>query len=354
MNKEELVELFKKVIYSSIPLKRDEVDLSSFPEAEQLLDDLISLRDFILCMVNGHLKCSMKVNGCIAGGLKALQSNFKHLIWQTKKIADGDLSQRVDFMGDFSEAFNYMAERFSDGIELLQNRTQELKESNEALMQEIQSRKETEKLLEESNERYKVLATQDPLTGLFNRRYFMSMGIKELSRSRRHSLGISFVMFDIDFFKRVNDMYGHSVGDGAIKHVANILKSNMRTEDLICRYGGEEFLVLMPDTSLKGAIAAVENIRKKIEKTPCLFNIENEDKDISITVSGGLVEADMSNRLISVDESLEKILSDYINEADKALYQAKENGRNRVYYIKDQEFFNASPEAEALIAEPIS
>lgn len=162
----------------------------------------------------------------------------------------------------------------------------------------------------------KHLSVTDALTGLYNRRHFDNMIEREFLRAKRYSNDLSVALMDIDFFKKVNDTYGHLCGDYVLKEVAYLTLETFRKTDMVFRYGGEEILVILTETPLEKAIIPLERLRKSIENYP--FNYDGQD--IRITVSIG---AEAINPEISDFEEL-------IGSADKALYQAKENGRNKV------------------------
>ena len=162
-----------------------------------------------------------------------------------------------------------------------------------------------------------IEATTDPLTGLFNRRFFFKLADKYLSESIRHSKPLSLIMLDIDFFKEINDKYGHPIGDKVIQFIASKTKSLLRKEDIIARVGGEEYLVLLPNTSGKAAELIAEKIRAYID---------------SESVFGdwtGIIYPKISLGVSTYTEG-----DFYFNEiyarSDKALYQAKFTGRNKV------------------------
>lgn len=159
-------------------------------------------------------------------------------------------------------------------------------------------------------------ATHDYLSGIFNRRAFFMIGEKLLSNNKRNKKPSSIIMIDIDKFKAVNDKYGHAVGDVAIQHVARITKGNIRSSDVLARFGGEEFVIFLPETDVHGAVTLAEKIRKKINETALSVKKEN----ITISASFGV-----SASLLS-DDSLELL----IQKADDRLYVAKESGRNKV------------------------
>jgi diguanylate cyclase (GGDEF)-like protein/PAS domain S-box-containing protein len=172
--------------------------------------------------------------------------------------------------------------------------------------------------------KYKDKATKsitDPMTGLYNRAYFeefiknQDSALASLPAESDHR-NLSAIMGDIDFFKKINDKYGHPAGDYVIKTVADIMKAGFRKTDVVCRYGGEEFLVLLPASDLEGAAIAAEKVRQNIET----FRFEFEGKHIPVSMSMGVSQ-------FIVGKELGK---DLIARADAALYSSKQNGRNRV------------------------
>ena len=158
-------------------------------------------------------------------------------------------------------------------------------------------------------------ATTDPLTDLFNRRHFFELADRELERSRRLKSELSFIMLDIDFFKLVNDKFGHLTGDSALISLSKILKDALRKVDFCCRFGGEEFVLCLPDTPSQGAWEVAERIRTQVACTPLQTETGQE---VYIQVSLGIAS---SKR----EQNVEIILK----RADEALYQAKESGRNQ-------------------------
>ncbi|MFA5679615.1 MAG: diguanylate cyclase [Pseudomonas sp.] len=170
--------------------------------------------------------------------------------------------------------------------------------------------------LEAANAQLQELALYDGLTGLLNRRHWETCLEREFARHTRYNNPASLVMFDIDHFKHLNDTYGHQAGDEVIRQVAQITREMVRDTDYAGRYGGEEFVVLLPDTPVDGAAQFAERLRKAIEQ----LQITHEQQPLSCSVSIGVA-------LIRADMTHYKTL---IEEADKALYQAKSAGRNQV------------------------
>jgi len=161
------------------------------------------------------------------------------------------------------------------------------------------------------------MALTDSLTGLYNRRGLFEIGNLEFSRSRRSKRPFSVVMVDIDHFKRVNDLYGHAIGDQALQGLAGHLRSITRDFDIVGRYGGEEFVLLLSETNLESASGVAERLREVVEKMP----IQTDVGGLRMTISLGVTEYASANT-----PSLETLIA----RADKALYLAKEKGRNRV------------------------
>lgn len=166
------------------------------------------------------------------------------------------------------------------------------------------------------------LSIIDPLTGLYNRRYMMNQLKQFLNRSARGDAPVSIAAFDIDHFKVVNDTYGHDAGDVVIQEFARRLKENVRPMDIVCRHGGEEFLVIMPGTTGDMACTAAERIRRSVAGQ--LFHVDEANLTLNITVSAGVATEEVAG-----DQSSD----DLLKRADEALYKAKNAGRNRVESI---------------------
>jgi len=160
------------------------------------------------------------------------------------------------------------------------------------------------------------LATQDPLTGVANRRYFFERAHQEFTRSKRQSIPLSIVEMDIDYFKQINDQYGHPAGDEVLKSLCAVSQPLLREVDTFARLGGEEFAVLLPDTDMKGATRLAERLLQSIAAT----NLSFEGSQFKCTISVGVATLKLEDA--SIDDCLLR--------ADRAMYNAKRNGRNRV------------------------
>lgn len=162
------------------------------------------------------------------------------------------------------------------------------------------------------------LSLVDQLTGLYNRRFMLAQLKSWMHRAQSGGYPVSIAAFDIDYFKRINDAYGHQAGDQVLKEFAERLGMNVRPKDLVCRPGGEEFLVILPETELEKALQGAERIRQAISGRS--FRLEEQGIDVKITVSAGVATSGPGN------ETLAELLED----ADRALYRAKQLGRNRI------------------------
>jgi diguanylate cyclase (GGDEF)-like protein len=160
-----------------------------------------------------------------------------------------------------------------------------------------------------------TLATTDGLTGLYNHRRFQEKLSEEFKRLSRYSSPVSLILSDIDYFKKVNDTYGHPVGDLVLKGVSEIIREEIRDMDVPARYGGEEFAVILPGTDAEG----VKNIAERLRKAVMDKTFFADDKSLKVTMSLGIATAPVDAK--SKEELIEK--------ADQALYNAKHSGRNR-------------------------
>ena len=160
------------------------------------------------------------------------------------------------------------------------------------------------------------LSVTDPLTGLYNRRHFETTIEREFLRAQRYKSDLSIALMDVDFFKKINDTYGHLCGDYVLREIAYLTLENFRKTDFVFRYGGEEIVILLTETPLDKAVIPIERLRKAIEEYPFCYDCNSMKITVSIGVEG-------------FNENIETP-DDMLNNADKALYLAKERGRNQV------------------------
>ena len=193
-----------------------------------------------------------------------------------------------------------------------------------ARMEALLRSSELVRRLEVQTELLSKLAAFDDLTGVYNRRSMFHHLEAELSRCRRYGRSLGVLMVDIDHFKRVNDEYGHLVGDQALRWVATTLQNELRSMDFLCRYGGEEFCAILPETNRPGVQRAGERLRAAIERT--LFSQSDVQISLSVSVGGASWAAEESNEF-----------PDLMARADAALLEAKRNGRNQVRVASDDQ-----------------
>ncbi len=210
--------------------------------------------------------------------------------------------------------------------EKLSQLSRDLKSTIVKVKREInKTRKELEKSaqtinhLKEELEKLKEKTIIDELTQILNRRGIMEFLTREYARSKRFKSPLSVLMIDIDDFKKVNDTYGHTVGDKVLKTIAQILKTKLRATDVVGRYGGEEFLVVLPETDLQAALTVAEKLRTEVAKKTFKY----KDQVFKVTISLGAAQ-------LKEGESIEEL----INRADQALYTSKRSGKNRTTLAK--------------------
>jgi diguanylate cyclase (GGDEF)-like protein len=261
---------------------RIDPDLAENPSFKKLRAFLEDLRALSYALSKGDLQMFAYSKGFVLSNLKALQANLRHLTWQTKQVANGDFSQRVEFLGEFSDSFNEMAAK-----------------------------------LEQSTETLKKHANVDFLTQIPNRRSAVQYLERTHALFKRHGRPYSVLMFDIDHFKSVNDAYGHDAGDKVLQTMSLTMRDLFRETDMFARFGGEEFIAILPETDVCGAAVIAEKVRLAFESAP----IELADGTIlHKTVSIGVGEASLG------DSDFLKV----IGRSDEALYEAKTSGRNRI------------------------
>ena len=216
------------------------------------------------------------------------------------RVATGDLEVQLPVVshsevGYLTDAFNHMVARLRQGQE-------ELATIN--------------KTLTEKNKELELLSITDSLTGLYNRKHFMEVLGKEVTRAKRHKHPLSVMMIDIDHFKKYNDTFGHQAGDNLLKKIGGIFMESLRSVDYASRYGGDEFIVLLPEVGSGGVFEVAERIRERVDAEA----LSSDAERVSVTVSIGVAAFPEHG------ENAETIIA----SADGALYHAKRSGRNRV------------------------
>lgn len=257
----------------------------------------VVLLDFVLPDINGNEICRWLKHDKETRGIP--------IIMLTVKNTTEDKVSSFEAGAD-----DYLAKPFSE-MELNARIYAALR--TKALQDELRQKN---RQLEEMLTKVEALAITDPLTGLYNRRRFEAVLENEFHRMMRYKLPLSCVMMDIDHFKSVNDTYGHKTGDSVLREIAEVLRRSIRAVDTPARWGGEEFIVLLPQTGKKDAMMVAQRLLQSVSQHP-FTELPNKE----VTVSIGLASAPDS----SID-SIEKL----IHASDEALYNAKRNGRNRI------------------------
>ena len=260
-----------------------------------------------------HIWVSVLIVGAIAilAALRIAQSILKPvkgLALGARRINEGLVGVKIprgagDEVGMMIETFNEMAMKITLSQAELQYKNKMLNSKNDELQ---------EKTLQ-----LEKLSVTDGLTGLFNHRHFWNLMNTEMTQVSLNQGNLALVLIDLDDFKRVNDKYGHSVGDVLLKTVADVLRDAVRDTDIVARYGGEEFAIMLPDTDESGVQNVAEKLRAAVETIR--FNVPDTDITLKVTVSIG-VSVFRGNR------------REFFNAADRALYQSKAAGKNCVHY----------------------
>ncbi len=225
-----------------------------------------------------------------------------------------------DEFGQLAESFNILSDRLNDVNLKLQSKIELADKQLVATNQQLRIQSEELKVI---NDNFKKLSNTDDLTGLCNRRHFEELMYNELETARRHGDSNSVIIFDIDYFKNVNDTYGHPCGDSVLRDVSTLLKERMRKTDFLCRLGGEEFVVLCKRAEKESAMKIAEDMRKTVEGTQFTF----AESVINITISLGVATMGPDDKFNDPDLAY--------RQADQAVYFSKKNGRNCSTHFND-------------------
>lgn len=269
-------------------------------------------QEFINLLAEGNLNIEAPPRNYLISPFKQLQGNLRHLLWLTKEITKGDYKQNVSFLGDFSVAFNAMIKSLKEKDEKIDQEKVKLKKAKEEIEEKNSQLRKKNQMLTNINLLLEEKTFRDSLTNLYNHQYINKILEIEVEKAKLTGQKFSVMMLDLDYFKKVNDNFGHQVGDEVLAFLADVLRKNVRKSDIIGRYGGEEFTIILPGASVKQAKEIAERIRSFVEKATFA------NKELKLTISIGVVEYDGGNA------------KTILNKADDLLYKAKNNGRNRV------------------------
>jgi diguanylate cyclase (GGDEF)-like protein len=264
-----------------LPLPPDYSDAA----VAELHEMLLELRSLATNMLKGNLAPPVKYKGYMTGVMKSLQAHLQSISLQAQAASQNGPgpAKAADSRGDFAEPFNAMTQQFMDA----------------------------KKQLEEANQILKLSLDTDTLTGLYNFSFLMKILENEIERSRRYNEPLSIVLLDIDNFMKINDSYGYRVGDAVLEQTATLMRQILRPSDNAGRYGGGEFMLILPNTDHDGACALAERVRSHIAATPCT------ESNLNVTISAGIAKWE-NHKLV-----------DLIQEAHGALRAAKHKRKNK-------------------------
>lgn len=261
-------------------------------EVRALYLQIYELRQAMKALSDGELDVTVGACGCIAMYLRSIIEMLRGIERAIKELAKGEGEPELPRLGELSACFELIGRTLQEDRKLIS--------------------------------KYRNLSLTDTLTGLPNRRGFQALVEKGFARACRKGRVLSFIMADIDRFKAVNDLHGHEVGDEALRMVARRLLSCLRAEDVCCRYGGEEFLIMLYDTDLSQAVLVAERLRKSVAGKAFIA----DGRTLHVTVSLGAAEVAMRENSKLSDCRAEILRA--VRRSDACLYKAKEAGRNRV------------------------
>lgn len=271
---------------------------------ENAYAELVMLRRVTTALVGG-LMLSVGLLAYLFG--HALVRPVRRLSEEAARVAGGNLDVDIPVTG-FSEV-SYLTQVFNHMVSSLRYGREKLSDANKALL--------------ETNKELHQLSITDGLTGLLNRKHILELLDREISRSRRYGHPVSVLMLDIDHFKNINDTYGHQTGDIVMRRLADLFCETVRENDLVGRYGGEEFLILLPDSATQSGVQTAQRIRKRVQD----LKIDASGENVSVTVSIGI------SSFPQYGQNADAVIC----AADAALYQAKSNGRNQVVISETKE-----------------
>ena len=318
-----VLQYVEKILNAATPPELPE----EFSEDEAFVgfhEKMVALRETMLSFARGNLSTQITQKGVIGGSCKALQSNLRHITWKVQQVEIGDFSQRVDFLGDFSAAFNKMASQLDSTVRTLHEKEEVLTTLAVSLQEEAKRRSATLEQLRKSEAEYKYLAQHDPLTGTLNRRFFFSLAESKIESCTALRFDSCVCLLDVDFFKAFNDKYGHIEGDRALNHVVEHSRRALRKSDIMGRYGGEEFIFFFADADIEMGRTIAERIRSAISQNPFSLN-----DGTPVTLQASLGVACLLAQW-GKNYSYNRLLEHGVGLADVALYQSKRQGRNKV------------------------
>lgn len=307
--------------------------IDSDRESNQLLADLMALYNYEIILAESREEALQLVNGISCDALLIsldMQSGGFELSQEILKL-NGYEDVPLTFVTAEEYDFALVMEGQFYGALFLQTKPY----SEVQLLAQLSTMVRVKFLQDELKERMEELdrlASTDPLTGLYNRRMFFRRMDEEVARAGRTASPMCLIYVDIDHFKDINDVYGHSSGDAVLQQISRTMTRILRRGDVLGRIGGEEFLILLPDTTGVAGQRIAERLRQRVEHA----TIYSGDRKLNVTVSAGV---------FSAADPVGLSIDDMVRVADQALYEAKETGRNKVVYRGENDSAPASPES---------
>jgi diguanylate cyclase (GGDEF)-like protein len=288
-------------VYILVDLGQVHLEQNNLDQAEQVLNSALEVSEKME-MRNEQARCHLYLSQIFERRV-----NFEKALEHYKKFQS--LRESISGEGALKQL---AALRVSHQIETAQRDAEIHRLQKEKLQIELDEHKRIHAILED-------LATRDPLTNLFNRRHFLTLAEQEWKRAMRYKRPLSALMMDVDHFKQINDQHGHASGDKALTTVANVIRSTLRATEIAGRYGGDEFVVLLPETSPENGLL----VAKRICQTITDYTISSDVGVIELTSSIGVASFTKENHMVT------RSLSELLSHADKALYHAKKAGRGQ-------------------------
>ena len=291
---------------------------------------LVALRSVAEAFAQGEISRPLDFQDYLFNRLGDFQTTLLSLISRLEKAERGQyrLPSNPD-SGKLSYLAN-LVDNLENAFESFTQREQETSRLTRMLTHEVETRSAAMRELGASEARFKYLAEHDPLTGILNRRSFFTVAELELIEASKRKESCCLGILDIDRFKSFNDRYGHIEGDAAIRHITRICQNHMRLKDCFGRYGGEEFVFLFSGIDLEKGNLVIDRLRQAVATSPVTIG----DESAFLTVSIGFTE-------ICPEQSIAdrtKILHTALEVADKALYEAKNSGRNAIFGARITDF----------------
>lgn len=237
-------------------------------------------------------------------------------VWEARQFERASYLKLSENGNLFAELEAYKAQLEAE----MRESSGQLSKSNRELRKALRDIADKNKALMVLNESLKIQSTTDLLTGLYNRREFLNRIRTEWGRFKRYGRPLSLIMLDIDRFKRVNDTYGHDCGDSVLRSLGHLIRNHRRAQDISCRYGGEEFVVLLTETPMELAYHVAEGLRQLIADEDFRYHELHMKVHVSLGISGAMEQGPRN-------------VESFINLADKAMYRAKREGRNRTVIL---------------------